>query len=63
LEYRRNASYSSRRSRIAFLFFEIIRKLNVNLITSNQLSDTVEVGEVQPALVGRVQMTEQRVAN
>jgi hypothetical protein len=50
-------------SRIAFLFSEIIVKLNVNLITSNQLPDIGEVGEVQPDLVGRVQRTEHWVAN
>jgi hypothetical protein len=63
LEDRRNVSFSSYRCRIAFLFSEIIIKLNVNLITSNQLSGIGEVGEVQPALVGRVQRTEHWVAN
>jgi len=42
LEGRRNLSFSSRRFRNAFLFSEIIIKLNVNLITSNKLSDIGE---------------------
>jgi len=37
---------------LSFYFSEIIIRSDVNLITSNQLSDTGEVGEVQPALVG-----------
>lgn len=48
---------------LRFCVSEIIIKLNVNRITSNQLSDIGEVGEVQPALVGRVQKTEHWVAN
>ena len=63
LEDRRNVSFSSCRFRNAFLLSEIIIKLNVNLITSNQLSDIGKVGEVQPALVGRVQRTEHWVTN
>jgi len=44
LEGRRNHSFSSRRFRNAFLFSEIIIKLNVNLITWNQLSDIGKAG-------------------
>jgi hypothetical protein len=47
---------------LRFYVGEIIIKLNVNLITSNQLSDNGKVGEMQPALVGRVQKTEHWVA-
>ena len=42
----------------SFYFSEIIISSDVNLITSNQLSDIGEVGEVQPALVRRVQRME-----
>jgi hypothetical protein len=63
LEDRLNISFSSHRCRITFLFSVIIIKLNVNLITSNQLSDNGEVEEMQPALVGMVQTTEHWVAN
>ena len=48
---------------LSFYFSEIVIRSYVNLITSNQLSDTGEVGEVQPALVGRVHRTERWVAN
>jgi len=41
---------------LSFYFSEIIIRSDVNLITSNQLSDIGEVGEVQPALVHRVRM-------
>jgi len=44
-------------------FSEIIIRSDVNLITSNQLSDIGEVGEVQPALVCRAQRMEHWVAN
>ena len=63
LEDRRNVSFSSRRCRIAFYDSEIIIKLSVNLIISNQLSATGEVGVVQPALVCRVQRPKHWVAN
>jgi hypothetical protein len=43
---------------LSFYFSEIIIRSDVNLITSNQLSDIGEVGEVQPALVHRVQRME-----
>jgi hypothetical protein len=48
---------------LRFCVSEIIIKLNANLITSNQLSDIGEVGEVRPTLVGRVHKTEHCVAN
>jgi len=48
---------------LSFYFNEIIIKSNVKLITSNQLSDMGEVGEVQPDLVHRVQRMEHWVAN
>jgi hypothetical protein len=55
LEDRRNVSFSSHGSRIAFLFSEIIIKLNVDLITSNQLSDTGELERCsQPWLAGSI---------
>jgi hypothetical protein len=50
LEDRRNVSFSSRRCRIAIYFGEIIIKLNVNLITSNQLSD---IGKLERCRVQR----------
>jgi len=42
----------------SFYFSEIIIRSDVNLLTSNQLSDIGEVGEVQPALIRRVQRLE-----
>ena len=39
----------------SFYLSEIIIRSDVNFITSNKLSDIGEVGEVQPALVRRVQ--------
>ena len=42
----------------SFYFSEIIIRSDVNLVTSNQLSDIGEVGEVQPALVRSVQRME-----
>jgi len=38
----------------SFYFSEIIIRSDVNLKTTNQLSDNGEVRELQPALVGRV---------
>ena len=48
---------------LRFYDSEIIIKLSVNLIISNQLSDIGEVGVVQPALVCRVQRPKPWVAN
>ena len=48
---------------LSFYFSEIIIRSDVNLITSNKLPDIGEVGEVQPAVVGRVHRTECWVSN
>ena len=47
----------------SFYLSEIIIRSDVNLITTNKLSDTGEVGEVQSALVRRAQRKAHWVAN